>query len=139
MSETRTDEQLAAILDQSVQDATKALYEMSLSELARLRALESAAEKPRVGMLSAIDDQFSDVEARMAQMGEDLEVAAARLEEAGSGGKEARGEQVTPPWKELNYTGPLTGEQAAWRNENIVIKGGQRVLKKDVKDAEAKQ
>lgn len=138
MSETRTDEQLMEILDGNVQDVTKMLNDVSLSELARLRALESASDKPRAGVLSAIDDQFSDVEARMAQQEEDLAHADEKLAAAGEGGKEGRGEQVTPPWKELDYNGPLTGEQAAWRNENIVIKGGERVLKKDMKDADAK-
>jgi len=137
VSETRTDEQLMEILGGNVQDVTKMLNDVSLSELARLRALEEG-DANRSSLLKAIDDQFSDVEARMAQQEEDLAVADEKLAAAGEGGKEGRGEKVTPPWKELDYTGPLTGEQAAWRNENIVIKNGERVLKKDVKNAEAK-
>lgn len=45
-------------------------------------------------------------------------------------GKEARGEQVTQPWKLPNYNGPMTIEIATFRNARYEIKDGKVVPRK---------
>lgn len=107
--------QLEALLKDNVNDINKMLNELYLVDLARLRTLESAGEN-RVSLLQKIDDEFKDREEKAVAL-------AVQVESLSKGaGKAERGEEATPEWKKPEYSGPLSADQAAWRNEHISIK-----------------
>lgn len=97
MSETENLQELANL---TVDEITDRIPSLSPEQLAELRVLESATDKPRKGVLEAID--------------------AALPEDAPPPAKTAKAEKAKPePWKAPDYDGPLDIVQAAWRNHNL--------------------
>lgn len=75
------------------------LPELDDAQLADLQATEAADDNPRESLLAAID---AELQRRAAAPGA------------------AQGTPDGPPaWQAQDYAGPLTGEQAVWRNANI--------------------
>lgn len=114
-----TDDNIKHLLGQTV-DAIKAqLPSFNPAELQRIDELERTSKNPRASLLKFIE-----------------EAAAASADKAGADsdaetGKAARGEEVKPPaYQSPDYNGPLTGEQAFWRNQNLYWKDGKLVRRK---------
>jgi hypothetical protein len=119
------DEKLLAILSGTVPDVEAALAALNPLELARLEELEKAG-KNRAGVLNAIEDIILHQAGDPPSPHEEAEADKAPVADAG---KEARGEEI-PGYQKLDYSGPLTMDQAQWRNERIEIKDGARVFRK---------
>lgn len=70
--------------------------------------------------MSKTKSQSAETEARAAEAAEAEQGAPDENAKTDAGGKAERGEQVSPAaWKTPDYSGPLSGEQALWRNRNI--------------------
>lgn len=97
-------EELQAIQGGTVDAVREAIADTdSTDDLAALKALEEAGGSPRKGVLDAIDR-------RVAALSEPpVAVEAAPAEQT---------------FRDADYDGPLTGEQAAWRNANLKPVGG---------------
>lgn len=85
-------------LDGSVKDILAGAANYSDDELRELIAAEQGG-KNRVSLVRGLSELLSTA----------------------GGGKADRGEEI-PDWKKPDYTGPLTGEQAMWRNQHITTK-----------------
>jgi len=100
-----------------VADIVGVLDDMTLEDVQALKALEEAAEKPRTGLLEKLDERIAELGQSGGESGADGQSDA----EQKDGGKQARGEEA-PAWQKEDYDGPLTGEQAMWRNANLTTK-----------------
>lgn len=76
------------------------------ADLEVLRELEHADGTPRKGVLDAIDK-------RATEIAPPPEPATGKSKRAAAPAAEA------PAWQARDYIGPLTGDQAAWRNANL--------------------
>lgn len=103
-------QRLDELLAQNVKDITEVVADMDAEEVEAVKAAEAQGQN-RTGVIKAAD-------ARLAELNNDDE--ADQSEASDEGGKAARGEM--PEWKHPDYSGPLTGEQALWRNENLRTK-----------------
>lgn len=101
-------EALTELQQLSVKKIVDQLDELSTEELQQLRLIEEASETPRSSLLSAIDEVRAT--ATVTPQGA----------EAGAVAPQAASAEAIPPspWRDPEYYGPLTGEQAAWRNAN---------------------
>lgn len=93
-----------AILDGSIKDVVAVLPSLKAEEIAELRRREEAG-KTRVGVIRAIEAE------QAARAAEGASPAAARAEPAAPA--------KAKPWQAEDYNGPLTGDQASWRNANL--------------------
>lgn len=101
----------------TVPEIVEKLPALDDAALAELRKLEGA--DGRSGVLAAID---GEQKARAERAGGKAQrpAKAAAAEKATPGAKAAT-EADTPadPWRAADYTGPLTADQAEWRNAHI--------------------
>lgn len=102
--------ELAEIQNLPVAELSERLEGLTAEDLAQLRDLENASEKPRAGALSALD------------------AASKALDEGGERPPSAGNEPAprasaagpkAPAWQAPDYDGPLTIPQADWRRHNI--------------------
>lgn len=93
-------EYLAALQGGTVAEIADAVGDMDADALAELRALEEAGGAPRKGVIDAIDKR------------------SAELQPPPKADK-AEPKAAAKPWQARDYNGPMTGEQAAWRNANL--------------------
>lgn len=108
-----TQDELKAMQADNLDDIVPLLDEMSGDDLAALLALEQADKHPRVGLVNPIEELLaSRVQAAPP-------AAAAKAERA-----------EVPDWKKPDYTGPLTADQAYWRNTHLVTKAADAVKAK---------
>lgn len=112
-------------------DAAAEAGELTLDQVKALHAQESGGQK-RQGVLAVIakhlealtEQQGADAPASDGQGEADVAAepteAAASPAQSSTDAKAARGE--APEWQKKDYSGPLTGEQALWRNKHITTK-----------------
>jgi hypothetical protein len=98
---------LAEIQNLPIAELTEYLAELTDSELVDLRNLEADNESPRKGALEAIDAEI----AQRAPAGDG--------ESAQSAVVVSPDKAAEPVWRKQDYTGPLTGDQAAWRHAHL--------------------
>lgn len=99
---------LVELQNLTVAEIAEQVEGLSADELAELRSLEEADDKPRAGVLSAIEK----AEAALAPEG-------ANKNENDNAGARTASAAKAPDWRARDYDGPLTITQAAWRNEHI--------------------
>ena len=111
--------ELAEIQNLPVAELSERLEGLTAEDLAQLRDLENASEKPRAGALSALD-------AAAKALGEGDEVRARQSGDqalantlASDRALDARADAKAPAWQAPDYDGPLTIPQAEWRRHNI--------------------
>jgi hypothetical protein len=97
---------LKAIQAGTVEEVHKAVSGIKdAADLAALRKLEEAEASPRKGVMDALDARAVELADKPApKTGKVADSAAAKSEKA---------------WQARDYDGPLTGDQAAWRNANL--------------------
>lgn len=100
-----------ALLQNSVKDVVEHFSTLTDEQLRELRALETA-EQNRKTLLEAIDDEL----VQRAKQGNGGEAEAGG---AGAAGSAAPAADPLPKWMGADYTGPITVEQAEWRNANL--------------------
>ena len=88
----------------SVDKIGEELDELDAAQLRELRALEELEDKPRVTLLERIDEKLAELDAPSSDAAAVAKAAAAT---------------APPAWQNPAYSGPLTGDQAAWRNTNL--------------------
>ena len=106
---------------------------LGVNDLLALQELEAAGEK-RQGVLVPLGKMIEEINANLSKddEGGELDLDAGMQEDEGADKKD-RGEVVnenagdkaepeTPDWQKPDYSGALTGDQAAWRNKNIKLK-----------------
>lgn len=111
-------EKLKSILAGTVPQVTDAVSTMDAGDLAELRTLEQADASPRRGVLDAIEAREKALEEAAKPPTKAEPKAAAKPADKAD----------AKPWQAPDYSGPLSGEQAAWRNANL----------KPVRDAKTK-
>ena len=111
-------EKLKTILAGTVPQVTDAVAAMDAGDLAELRKLEQADASPRRGVIDAIDAR----EKALAEASKPAAKAEPKADAKPAATSEAK------PWQAPDYSGPLSGEQAAWRHANL----------KPVRDAKTK-
>ena len=111
-------QELKAIQARNVDDAAKAIDGMeSAEDLAALRALEEADGTPRKTVIEAIEKRVAELAAGATEPPAPPASSAPKAP-APAPAKPATA-AAPAPWKARDYSGPLTGDQAAWRNANI--------------------
>lgn len=111
-------DELKAIQAGTVDEVHKAVGGIEdAADLAALRKLEEADGSPRKGVLDALD-------ARAAELAAKAPPPAAGDKAAPKAGKgaakpDADAGKSEKAWQARDYDGPLTGDQAAWRNANL--------------------
>lgn len=75
-----------------------------------------------------------DMKARQAELSGGAKKKAKKKAATKGGDKAARGED-TPEWQKPEYTGPLSGEQAAWRNRHLT----EKRMQADAESAKARR
>lgn len=103
---------LKALQQQSVKDIGEQFAALSDAQLRELHALESNAATPRKTLIENIDDE-------LAQRAEQSNGGEAEAGGAGAAGSAAPAADPLPKWMDADYTGPITVEQAEWRNANL--------------------
>lgn len=98
---------LSELQNLPVPEMSEQLAALTDDDLAALRKLEAADNGGRKGALAAIDAE-AKARAEKAGKGADQPVASERGAKAAAADAEA--------WRGENYTGPLTADQAEWRN-----------------------
>lgn len=95
-------EQLQALLKRPIKDIKPELASLDRATLVSLMALEAEAENPREALTKAITARIEAID--------NLE-----HEDDATAGDEA----AAPAWQRPEYAGPITIEQATWRNLNL--------------------
>lgn len=99
---------LKQLREQTVAKITEDLDELSIEQLNELRALESLEDPPRSSLIKAIDGKLAEIKA-----------ANPNTEESGAAPAPVSAAEApvasAPAWQAVDYVGPLTGEQALWR------------------------
>jgi len=109
-----TEDDLQRIRQDKVGDIAAVLDDMTLEDLKALKALEEADPSPRSTLVEKLDDRIAELEQAGAEKADQPDPKT-------DAGKKARGEEA-PAWQKEDYDGPLTGEQAMWRNANLTTK-----------------
>ena len=100
------DEQIKTLLAQSIEKAKDDIAALPAAVLDDVRAAEKAGQN-RAGIYALLDDRAAELAEAAKPKGEPKATKAT---------KEAA---PAKPWQADDYTGPLTGDQAAWRHANI--------------------
>jgi len=108
-----TQEELQAIQRGNVDEVQAAIESIvDPADLAALGELEAADGSPRKGVTDALDK-------RAAALADADEKPAPPAKAPAAQAKVAAPAAPAAPWKARDYSGPLTGDQAAWRNANL--------------------
>lgn len=99
---------LQALRKGTVKEVTAKLPDLTDDQLVELNALEAQDASPRKGLLDAIL-----AERNSRQPGDDDATQDGGARDASLDGG------ARPAWQGEDYTGPLTADQAAWRNARI--------------------
>lgn len=103
---------LKALQAKAIADINPVLGELDRDQLAELLALEVDGNSPRETLTRAIAERIEKIDADDAA----AEAEAKRVAEA----KQAAEPKAKPPaHHHPDYSGPLTIEQAEWRNRNL--------------------
>ena len=97
------DEQTKTLLAQSIEKAKDDIAALDADGVAAVRAAEQSGQK-RDGIFKLLDARAEELAEANKPKGEPRAT------------KEAA---PAKPWQADDYTGPLTGDQAAWRHANI--------------------
>lgn len=103
---------VAEIQNLPVTELADKLGDLSDDDLAALRKAEAGSEKPRSTALEAIDAEA----VRRAAAGDSPEGTPPDATTAKAGPK---ADEDKNAWREQDYTGPLSADQAAWRHANL--------------------
>lgn len=114
--------EITNLQQQSVANITGRLPALDRASLIELAAQEAASAAPRTTLQTAIDKQLAVLDD--TENGGDKEppaVDGAAVEPAAkAAGKIEKAEKIpVTDYRNENYNGPLTGEQADWRMHNI--------------------
>ncbi len=107
-------DELKAIQAGTVDEVHKAVGGIKdAADLDALRKLEEADGSPRKGVLDALDARAAELaaEAPPAAPGAKAAAKASKADNAADKSEKA--------WQARDYDGPLTGDQAAWRNAHL--------------------
>lgn len=127
MTEPATPVDLLALRAGTLAALLQALVTLDEEQLAALLQAETADAAPRAEVIEAIElhrahlaDAAKDNPASAAAPPPSGEVESARLaDKAEREAAEAAAAGPPAPWKEPDYTGPLTGPQGTWRNAHL--------------------
>ncbi len=106
-----TDDDIKTKRREKTEDLVAQFGDFDNATLAQLKAAELNQRRPRAGLVESIDEELA---ARSAPpVSEDPQTVS-------KAAKPARGE--VPAWQRPEYDGPLTCDQAYWRNTQLVTK-----------------
>lgn len=100
---------LTELQNLTIPEIVERLPTLDAAQLKSLRAMEAKADAPRSGVMDAIDKASAAAKAPKAD--------AKPTAKAPKMGAEPKAEPA--PWREQDYTGPLTADQAEWRNAHF--------------------
>lgn len=115
---------LAELILLSIPKILEQFDELSADELRELEALENARDTPRVTLLEHIQEKLAEVDKNANGDGQAPKPptdanAITQSPTRAPGSPAADAPQESPPWQREDYLGPLTMEQAEWRNRNL--------------------